>query len=171
MNDNHRKSLPISPSCFVCGEHNPAGLRSNFYVENGAVYMPLHPKTHHCSYPNVVHGGIVATALDECMAWAAARAFGRMCLTARLSVRYLDRAPLRETLLVRAEVVKTHKRIVYAQAELQDNDGKTYARAEGSFLPMSAEETLDIDKGLIYRGNEERVFEHLRAAPDAHAKA
>ena len=38
-------------------------------------------------------GGVVAAALDESMAWAAARAMGRMCVTGDLHVRYLSRVP------------------------------------------------------------------------------
>ena len=86
---NGRVFLPTSSGCFVCGEENPAGLRTRFYVENGAVQASLMPAEHHCGYRNVVHGGVVAAILDECMGWAAARASARMCVTAELNVRYV----------------------------------------------------------------------------------
>ena len=57
-----RTYLPTSPTCFVCGEKNHAGLQGTFYVEDDAVFMPLNVKDHHCGYPDVVHGGIVAAA-------------------------------------------------------------------------------------------------------------
>ena len=161
MNEK-RTYLPTSPTCFVCGEKNHAGLQGNFYVEGDAVYMPLNVKDHHCGYPDVVHGGIVAAALDECMAWATTRAMGRMCVTGKLTVRYLDRTPAISGLLVRAVTTKSNKRIAYAEAELTDENGKVYARAEGTFMPISAKETLVVDDGLIYRGNEERIFDYLR---------
>ncbi len=159
-----RTYLPTSPTCFVCGEENHAGLQGTFYVEDDAVYMPLNIKDHHCGYPNVVHGGIVAAALDECMAWAATRATGRMCVTGKLTVRYLDRTPAIEGLIVRATVTKSNTRIAYAEAELKDETEKVYARAEGTFMPISAKETIAVDDGLIYRGNEERLFDTLRDA-------
>jgi len=159
-----RTYLPTSPTCFVCGEKNHAGLQGTFYVEGDAVFMPLNVKDHHCGYPEVVHGGIVAAALDECMAWAATRAMGRFCVTGKLTVRYLDRTPAVEGLLVRAAVTKSSKRIAYTEAELKDETGKMFARAEGVFMPISAEETLAVDDGLIYHGNEERLFDHLRAS-------
>lgn len=158
-----RSYLPLSPTCFACGKDNHAGLQGLFYVENDKVYMPLCVKHHHCGYPEVVHGGIVATALDETMAWAATRALGRMCVTGKLTVRYLERTPATEDLLVCAEVVKAHRRIVYTTAELADGSGRVYARAEGSFLPLSAEETLRIDDGLLYEAHTERIFDALRA--------
>ena len=175
MHNNGFKTLPISPTCFVCGAHNEAGLQGRFYVEDDKVCMPLNIKDHHCGYPDVAHGGIVATALDECMAWAATRELGLMCVTAKLTVRYLLPTPPTAGLVVRAAAVKAHrKRIAYTEAWLADAEGVVYARAEGSFLPLSPEETLRIDDGLIYSGNEERLFDYLRPsaqAADAPAEA
>ncbi|MCK5861154.1 MAG: PaaI family thioesterase [Candidatus Hydrogenedentes bacterium] len=124
--------------------------------------MPLDIKSHHCGYPEVVHGGIVAAALDECMAWAATRAIGRMCVTGKLTIRYLDRTPAIAGLLVRASTSKFSKRLAYTKAELVDGNAKVYARATGTFTPISVEETLNIDDNLLYHGNEERVFAPLR---------
>lgn len=157
-----KRYLPNSKTCFVCGEDNPSGLRTRFFVENGAVKMPLTAVGHHCGYENTVHGGVVAAALDECMGWAAARAIERMCVTAELTVRYLERVPVSEGLLVEAEVVRKHRRMVNTEARIVDADGKVLARAEGRFLPLSAEETLEVDDYLLYRGGEERVFDTLR---------
>lgn len=157
-----RKTLPISPSCFVCGAHNPAGLQSRFFVEDDTVCMPLTIKEHHCGYPDVAHGGIVASALDECMAWAATRALGLMCVTGKLTVRYLQPTPPKDGLEVRARVMKSNKRIAYAEAVLVDKAGVAYARAEGSFMPLTREQTLHIDEHMIYSGDEERLFDYLR---------
>lgn len=164
MNPSSRDKiyLPNSTTCFVCGEDNVSGLRTRFYVEEDRVKMPLNALEHHCGYENTVHGGIVAAALDECMGWAAARAIRRMCVTAELTVRYIDRVPVAPDLVVEAEVTKAHKRMVNTEARIMDSSGKVYARAEGRFLPLSAEETLRVDDALLYRGGEERVFDGLR---------
>lgn len=154
--------LPNSSTCFVCGEDNASGLRTRFYVEEDRVKMPLTAVEHHCGYENTVHGGIVAAALDECMGWAAARAIRRMCVTAELTVRYIDRVPVAPDLVVEAEVTKAHKRMVQTEARIVDGTGKVFARAEGRFLPLSAAETLRVDDALLYRGGEERVFDELR---------
>jgi len=162
LNTPSRKKLPISTSCFVCGAHNPAGLQSRFFVEDDTVCMPLAIKEHHCGYPDVAHGGIVASALDECMAWAATRALGLMCVTGKLTVRYLQPTPPKDGLEVRARVTKSNKRIAYAEAVLVDKEGVAYARSEGSFMPLTREQTLHIDDHMIYSGDEERLFDHLR---------
>lgn len=161
-NFGKKRYLPNSTGCFVCGEHNDAGLQVRFFVEDGIVKMPFHVDKKHCGYPGVAHGGVIAAALDECMGWAAARAIRRMCVTGELTVRYIDRAPIETPLEVCAEVVRAHRRIVHTSAQLIDPEGKVYARAEGRFLPLSVEESLKVDDVLVYRGDEERVFDDLR---------
>lgn len=168
--DRDRLYLPNSRTCFVCGEDNHSGLRARFYVEEDRVKMPLNALEHHCGYENTVHGGIVAAALDECMGWAAARAIQRMCVTAELTVRYIERVPVSPDLVVEAEVTRAHKRMVQAEARIVDGTGKVFARAEGRFLPLSTEETLKVDDALLYRGDEERVFDGLRDEAEVSAK-
>ena len=163
------KYLPTSETCFVCGEDNLAGLKTRFYVEDDWVKMPLTVQEHHCGYPNVVHGGVVAAALDETMGWAAARAIKRMCLTGELTVRYLLPVPANEALTVCARSIRAHKRMVQTEGQITNAGGTVYARAEGRFLPLSAEETLRVDDALRYRGDEERVFDELRAETSADA--
>ncbi len=157
-----KQYLPNSKSCFVCGEDNASGLKTRFYVDGDRVKMPLTVVDHHCGYENTVHGGIVAAALDECMGWAAARAIERMCVTAELTVRYVERVPVDLDLTVSAWVNRSHRRMVTAEATIEDAGGTVFARATGRFLPLSEEETLAVDDVLIYRGGEERVFDGLR---------
>lgn len=166
MKSQHRKTLPVSPSCFVCGTQNPAGLQSRFFVEDDTVHMPLTIKDHHCGYPDVAHGGIVASALDECMAWAATRALGLMCVTGKLTIRYLRPTPPKDGLEVRAVVTRFNRRLAYAEALLVDKEGTVYARGEGSFMPLTPEQTLHIDDHMIYSGDDERLFDYLRESSE-----
>jgi len=160
---NHRKYLPNSHPCFVCGEANHAGLQVRFYVEDDEVRERWNAREHHCGYEHTVHGGVIAALLDECMAWAAARAITRSCVTGELTVRYLRPVPDSQDLTARAKAEKVSRRLVVVSGWLAGDDGVEYARATGKFLPLSAEETLLVDDNLIYRGGEERLFDELRA--------
>lgn len=162
-NRNSMTYLPNSKKCFVCGEDNPAGLQIRFYVEDGLVKARWRPQAHHCGLANVVHGGVTATLLDECMAWAASRSFGRMCVTGELNVRFLKRVPGDQELLVCAEVVRPGRRIAHVRARLLDPTGEACAEAHGRFVPVSAEETLAVDDTLLYRAGDEHPFAALRA--------
>src|ERR1041385_3913787 len=61
------KILPHTRSCFVCGEANPAGLRLRFETDGQVVTARFTPRPEHIGFKQVVHGGIVATLLDEIM--------------------------------------------------------------------------------------------------------
>ncbi|MCC6154305.1 MAG: PaaI family thioesterase [Candidatus Hydrogenedentes bacterium] len=163
--ENSPVYLPNSRSCFVCGEENIAGLQLRFFVEDDKIKTWFEPKAHHCGYPNVLHGGVVAALLDETIAWAANRALARMTVTAELKLRYRKPVPGDRRMLVWAEITKSSRRIAYGIGALVDESGEEFARAEGSFIPLSAEQTLAIDDHLIYRGGEERVFDILRNSP------
>jgi len=157
-----RKYLPTSANCFVCGEENRSGLQLRFYIEDDVVKTDLNVQAQHCGYDGVVHGGISAMALDECMCWACARVTGRTCVTGEMTLRYLKRVPHDRRLTACAEVVKASRWIAYATGVLVDEEGTEYVRATGRFVPASIEETVAVDDGLIYRGEEERVFEKAR---------
>ncbi len=164
MKDKHDgvRSLPVSKTCFVCGEENAVGLRGRFYVEDDLVKIRMSADDRHCGYPGVVHGGVVAALLDECMGWAAARALRLMCVTAELTVRYMKSAPPDPSLVVEAWTTRAHRRMAHCEARLAGPDGEVYARAEGKFIPLDAARTLEVDDGMVYRGGEERVFAGLR---------
>jgi hypothetical protein len=53
--------------CFICGLQNPVGLHMAIYndVGNQRIYSNITIPDQYQSYPGVVHGGIVATMLDE----------------------------------------------------------------------------------------------------------
>jgi uncharacterized protein (TIGR00369 family) len=154
--------LPNSHACFVCGEQNHAGLQTRFFIQDDKVKTILQAEPHHCGYRNVVHGGVVAAILDECMGWSAGRAIGLMCYTAELVVRYLRPVPADRDLVVESEITRSNKRLAQATGRIVDSDGVEYARAEGRFMPLSVEQTLEVDDNLLYRGDEVRVFDRLR---------
>jgi uncharacterized protein (TIGR00369 family) len=168
MTGNGRRDLPNSEWCFVCGEDNPAGLQTRFYVEDGLVCVRLQPREHHSGYPNVTHGGVLAAIIDECMGWAAARAIGRMCVTAELTIRYRRPVPADRASIAQAEATDVSRRFAEAKGRIVDAEtGRVHVEATGRFAPLTVEQTLAVDDALLYRGGEERVFDTLRAEHEA----
>ena len=58
---------PTSLGCFGCGRENPFGLHLEWFnnYEKQEVETTFELDDKYCSYPGTVHGGIVATILDE----------------------------------------------------------------------------------------------------------
>lgn len=98
----HNKQ-PNSANCFVCGRDNVNGLGLSFYeVGPDEVAAEVVIPSHFEGYPGIVHGGIVASMLDE----IAGRAVlvgdhEHFRLTAKLEIRYRKPVPSGELLRLR----------------------------------------------------------------------
>jgi acyl-coenzyme A thioesterase PaaI-like protein len=54
--------------CFCCGPKNPIGLKLTFESgAHGRMSTVWRPKKEHQGFKDIVHGGLVATVLDEVM--------------------------------------------------------------------------------------------------------
>lgn len=131
------KTLPHTRSCFVCGEANPHGLNLRAQTDGQIVQAQFVPGQEHIGFRQTVHGGLIATLLDEVMVWACAVRTKRFAYCAELSVRFLN--PLRpgEPVLAVAELVADRRgRLFEAKAELRTNARLVLAYATGKYLPI-----------------------------------
>ena len=134
-------------NCFACGSQNPHGLGMEFRIEEGAAVADFTAAPHHQGYPGLVHGGVVATMLDEAMGWAV-YGQGVWSLTARLGMRFRRPVPLGSPLHIEARVTRVRKRFVEARAEIR-LDGDLLAEGEGVFLRFDAGRARELE--ALYR--------------------
>jgi uncharacterized protein (TIGR00369 family) len=135
------KKQPNSRHCFVCGVENPFGLQLHFY-DNGEdqVVADYVVPDHFQGYPGVVHGGILATMLDELMGRAVMAGDPlHFMLSAKLEVRYRKPVPTGQPLRLVGKVVRRRGRVAISHAEVWLEDGTLGAEAEGTLvdLPVS----------------------------------
>lgn len=95
---------PNSHGCFICGLTNPIGLKIVFHQDREQMQVRAHLTVSECyrSYPGVVHGGIVATILDETSGRALIVHSGDVndfFVTAKMEVRYRRATPTDTPLL------------------------------------------------------------------------
>jgi len=136
------KKLPHTRSCFVCGEANPHGLQLRFETDGRLVHVRFTPRHEHIGFRAVVHGGVLATVLDELMVWACAVQTRRFAYCAELNVRFVQPARPGEPLAGIAELVKNRRdRIYQTKAELKANDGTVVATASGKYIPIKGQIT------------------------------
>ena len=122
-----------NPGCFACGAANPIGLGLVFSRVGEEVWAEFTPTPWHQGYEGLIHGGIIATLLDEAMAHALL-AQGIQGVTARLAVRFI--APLATGVRVRVRgwIEANRRRLVEARSEIIPAEGgKPIAEAEALF--------------------------------------
>ena len=129
--------------CFGCGSENPRGLGMRFRLEDGRAVAEFAPPEHLQGYPGRVHGGGVATMLDEAMGWAV---YGRgaWAVTAKLSLRFRRSVPLAEPLAVAGWVTRDRGRFLEVRAELRARDGTLLAEADGLFVRVSGAQAEEL---------------------------
>ncbi|HUJ10646.1 MAG TPA: PaaI family thioesterase [Verrucomicrobiae bacterium] len=135
--------LPYTRDCFVCGAYNPHGLRLRFCREGDEVRADFTPQPQHAGFRGIVHGGILATVLDEAMFWAAASTTKRFCLAAELNVRFVSKISVGQKLTVVARLKLDRGRLWESSAELRNETGTVCARATCKQIPMTLEEMKD----------------------------
>jgi uncharacterized protein (TIGR00369 family) len=86
-----------------------------------------------------VHGGIVATLLDEVMAWAPS-SYDSWAVTAEMNVRFRSPAAPGERLIARGWVTDRRRRIYEVAGEVRGPDGRLVAEGSGRYLGASPSE-------------------------------
>ena len=118
--------------CFVCGVDNPIGMRLTFHQEEDAYVTTFIADAGYQGYQGVIHGGILATVLDEVMARYVWEQEGPAA-TARLEIHYRHPAPVGQPITVRGWIRAKHRggRAVETAATASLADGTTLAEATG----------------------------------------
>ena len=124
--------------CFVCGEKNPVGLKLLIRTdsERGESTADVIFPEHLQGWAKVVHGGLLATVLDEAMIYAA-KAKGLKCVTGEMTVRFVKPASTGLAYKLKGRFVEDKGRIVLAESELRDSDGLEVARATGKLFKLA----------------------------------
>ena len=127
--------------CFVCGQANLGGLKIEFFLDEGrSVYaFPTIPPVYD-GYPGHVHGGIIATMLDEVMS-KSVRAKGFTAVTRHIEVDYLRPVPSSAPLRLEGRVTHNEGRKHWTEGKVLDKDGKLLARGKALFLQVTRPET------------------------------
>ena len=133
--------------CFVCGENNLDGFRVHFTLEGtDSVFYRVKIPEKYQGYDGIVHGGVIATMLDEAMA----NCFflrGIECVTVEMSTKFRKALPVDHEVVVFGKITEQNPKAGVAEAWIVDDDGIKYAEGEGKYLLLK-----EIDKNSIKQG-------------------
>jgi len=123
--------------CFACGPDNPIGLRLQFHLEGDIYVTTLVADPAFQGYQDILHGGIVATLLDEVMARYVWEKYGPSA-TAKLEVRFRRPAPCGMPIVARGWITAEHRggRAIETAADVRLEDGTLLAEATGMVVRL-----------------------------------
>jgi uncharacterized protein (TIGR00369 family) len=130
LDDNH---------CFVCGALNMSGLRVRPLIDapKQSATMRLAIPRNFQGWQGIVHGGILATLLDETCAYAAKGLVANV-VTVEITVSYKKPVPLETELLVSATVVSRRRKIIEVKGQIEIG-GELYAEANAKMFIVAGE--------------------------------
>lgn len=131
-----------SKMCFVCGLDNPIGLKAQFYnMEDGSVMTPFRYTENNQSFPQRVHGGLVATMLDELGLRALWAKYSEEALgvTMSMEVKLRKPVPYNEDLIGRGIVQRDSPQFASMKAEIFDREGSLLAEAVLKYIKLDVE--------------------------------
>jgi uncharacterized protein (TIGR00369 family) len=122
--------------CFGCGQTNPGGLHLEFLLadDHSVVSLALISDAFE-GPPGYLHGGIIATLLDETMS-KAVRARGFTAMTRHMEVDYLRPVSSQTPLRLEGRVTRSEGRKHWTEARILDSAGATLAQGKGLFIEV-----------------------------------
>lgn len=120
-------------TCFGCGQDNAIGLRLHFEVVEDGVQAQFVPGRQFQGYAGLLHGGLVATILDEALAWAVIHKYG-LAVTGEMWLRHRRPVPVGEALRISGRVLRRRLSLVEAEGLIADAGGRTLAEGRGKFM-------------------------------------
>ena len=123
---------PTSLQCFACGRNNPFGLKLEWFnnYDEKCVETTFTLDDNYCSYPGTVHGGILATILDETSGRAVLldNNFERLMVTLKMEVVYKKNTPTNTPLKAIGRVLKDGGSRAQVEGEILLPDGTVSAK-------------------------------------------
>jgi acyl-coenzyme A thioesterase PaaI-like protein len=141
--------------CIVCGVDNKLGLHAAFYeMDNGKLVALTAGRNEHQSYPERMHGGIIAALLDEAIGRAILIHETIWGVTMNLSVKYRKPVPLDKPLKIVAEITENNAHTFKGTAQMFDGSGLLLAESEALYYKIAYDQM-------------EHLLEHMQMVEDS----
>ncbi|MDH3789305.1 MAG: PaaI family thioesterase [Xanthomonadales bacterium] len=142
---------PNSEMCFVCGRSNPVGLYMQFYddTENEVVSEYTVP-AHYQGYPGIVHGGVVASMLDEIVGRVSMIGdHHHFMMSVRLQVLYRHPVPVETPLRVVGRILRLRGRLGKAEGQIFLPNGTIACEAQMSLADVPKQLLASTNPSLL----------------------
>ncbi len=126
--------------CFGCSPTNTYGLQMKFFSDDEALFSWVTVPSHLCGWDNLVHGGVLATILDEIMGWTAIHFLKKFALTHAMTTEFHKHVHVGEEIRVEGRVLEAGgRRKATVEGHLYKGENTLCAKSVGTFRLFTAE--------------------------------
>jgi acyl-coenzyme A thioesterase PaaI-like protein len=144
-------------NCFACGTLNAHGLHLELHVDGERCWTDLAIPSRFQGWDEIAHGGIVATILDEVMAWSLVD-HDNWGLTARMTVDFKRPVPLERPIHAEGWVTAVRRRLITTAGRIVDQaTGELLATAEATYVAAPEDRKRELKQRYGYRELEENA--------------
>lgn len=134
-------------NCFGCSPTNVHGLQLRFYLSDRGCFAEYTVPDYFCGFHQWVHGGIIASILDEVAAWSIMSNLFRVGITREITTKYLNPVHANTLIHVEGKIISSDEKSAVVQSRITSEDGVLLAEAESKWsIPSTS--TLAKSAGL-----------------------
>lgn len=122
-------------NCFGCSPDNPIGIHMEFYENRDEIISFWHPQTQYQGWVDTMHGGILATIIDETAGWVVFRKLQTSGMTTKLELKY--RKPVMTTepqITVRGHIVEQRRNLITINVSIENSKGETCVEGRATYF-------------------------------------
>ena len=136
LRDMGLREIPcnFSTNCYGCSRNNPRGLQLRFCLSDQGCLTRCSIPGYLCGFDGLVHGGIIATLLDEVAAWTNFAYLLRIGVTLEASVRYLKPVPTETEILLEGKVVRHDEKSSVIASTIRSAEGTLLTESQSKWL-------------------------------------
>ena len=128
---------------YIESNHFGSLLGMNFEVEGpGRILYSMKVEERHLATPRAAHGGAVCTLMDATMGVCALSKViekNQVVSTIEMKISFVAPAILGDTLIGKAEIIKSGHRLLFVEGRIENQSGHLIASASGTFNAYPAE--------------------------------
>jgi acyl-coenzyme A thioesterase PaaI-like protein len=124
------------PNCFGCGSSNPIGLRLKHRLEEDHLVTEFVPREDHQGWPDITHGGIIATLLYEVLENLPYH-LGVVTMMKSMDTRFRRPAKTGKSLIAESWLVDRSDRNMTVSASLTGEDSELIAEGSAVLVVLS----------------------------------
>jgi len=144
--------IEVAPhNCFACGSLNEHGLHLDLHVDGDRCWTETALAARFQGWDGIAHGGIVATLLDEAMAWSLA-ATDNWGVTARMAVAFRKPVPIGTRIRAEGWMTDRRRRVIDTAARIVDAaSGDILATAEATYVAADEDRKAQLQARYRFR--------------------